>query len=156
MMKRWRSSPSVPRGLPPSIPVAVVLLLLLSALLGVVTLGQMFSSVFGLGGALLSVAIALFGFVVKYVAKVIVAFVVGRLVMARLAPQTQGSAGGKAWALVAGVFVYAIVRAVPVLGWLVSAVVTLCGLGAIFLVFRDIVRPPPASSETEEVTVKVE
>jgi hypothetical protein len=138
------------------VPVAVGLLLLLSALLGVVTLGQMFGSVFGLGGAVLSVAIVLFGFVVKYVAKVIVAFVVGRLVMARLAPQTQSSAGGKAWALVAGVFVYAIMRAVPVLGWLVGILVTLCGLGAIFVVLRDLLRPSAASPSTEEVTVKVE
>ena len=138
------------------VPIAFGLLLLGSALLGVVTLGQMFSSVFGLGGAVLSLAIAIFSFVVKYVAKVVVAFVVGRLLVARAAPQAQAGAGGKAWALVAGAFVYAILRAVPVLGWLVGVLVTLCGLGAILLVIRDRVRPPAAPSPTEEVTVKVE
>jgi hypothetical protein len=77
-------------------------------------------------------------------------------VLARLAPQAQNGSGGKAWALVAGVFVYEIIRAVPILGWLVGVVVTLCGLGAIFLVIRGLVRPPAAPSATEEVAVKVE
>ena len=138
------------------IPIAFGLLLLLAALLGVVTLGQMFSSVFGLGGAVLSLAIALLSFVVKYVAKVVVAFVVGRLVLARLAPQTQSGVGGKAWALGAGVFVYEIVRAIPLLGWVAGAIVTLCGLGAIFLLIRDLVRPPAAPLSTEQVVAKVE
>jgi hypothetical protein len=116
----------------------------------------MFSTVLGLGGAVLSVAIAVFGLFVKYVAKMVVAFVVGRVVVSRLVSQAQSDVGGKAWALVAGVFVYTIIRAVPVLGWLVGVLVTLCGLGAILMVIRDLLRPPAASPSTEEVTVKVE
>jgi hypothetical protein len=139
-----------------AVPIAVGALLLAALLLGAVTLGQMFSSAFGLGGAALSLIIAAFSFVVRYVAKAVVAYVVGRLVMERLAPQTQSGAAGKAWALVAGVLVYEVLRAIPILGWLIGAVVTLCGLGAIFFLFRGIVRPPVASPPTETVDVKVE
>jgi hypothetical protein len=139
-----------------AVPVAVALLLVLSGILGLVTLGQLFGSMFGLGGALLAVAISLVSIVTDYAAKVIVAFVVGQLVLERLAPETQNGSAGKAWALVAGVFAYEIIRAIPILGWLVGVVVTLCGLGALFLVLRGIVQPPAAPSATEEVAVKVE
>ena len=86
----------------------------------------------------------------------VVAYVVGQLVLARAAPQTQSGSGGKYWALVVGALIYEILRAIPVIGWIVGALVTLCGLGAILLFVRGRVRPQAAAPSREEVAVKVE
>jgi hypothetical protein len=54
------------------------------------------------------------------------------------------------------VLIYAVLRAIPFFGWILGALVTLCGLGAVFLVVRGIVRPQAAPLSTEDVAVKVE
>lgn len=70
---------------------------------------------------------------VSYGSKLVIAFLVGRLVLQRLAPQ---SADHKVWPLLAGVALYVLIRSIPLLGWLVGVAATLVGLGAMWLVYR--------------------
>ncbi|MFQ5410129.1 MAG: polymer-forming cytoskeletal protein [Anaerolineales bacterium] len=111
----------------------VILAALVSELL---TFGQLGGRVAMLGGGTIYLSVAGFLFVVALVTKMIVAFVTGRLVLERLAPQTMEGRWGVAVTLVAGVVIYELIRAVPLLGFIVAVLVTLAGLGAIYLSFR--------------------
>jgi hypothetical protein len=111
-----------------------MLVLALGIFFGVVTLGGLARTVFGVGFSSLSLAFTIFLLLVSYGSKLIVAFLAGKLILARLAPQY---AGHRVWPMLLGVVVYVALRSIPILGWLLGVVVTLAGLGAIWLVFRD-------------------
>jgi protein-S-isoprenylcysteine O-methyltransferase Ste14 len=88
-----------------------------------------------------------FSIAVTYVTKVVVSFLGGRLILAGLKPDW---AEGRIWPLVVGVILFVIVTAIPILGWLVNLAVVLLGLGALWLLGRDIYqqrRAAPAEAE---------
>ncbi len=122
--------------------VAALLLLVAGILLGVVTFGGLASVVFGVGFSALGLAFTAFGLLVSYGSKLVVAVLVGQLVVRALAPRF---AANRYWGLAAGVFIYVVLRdlpgvvpaAGPLFGWLLGVAVTLVGLGAIWLAFRE-------------------
>ena len=113
---------------------AALLLLLVWILLSVVTLGGLARSVLGIGGSGLGLALAVLTLLVAYGSKVVIAYLVGRVVVTRVASQ---SADRRGWALVIGVVLYVLARSIPLLGWLVGVIVTLAGFGAMWLVLQD-------------------
>jgi hypothetical protein len=110
------------------------LILVLGILMGVVTLGKLAGVVFGVGFSGLSMTFALFTLCVAYGSKLIVAYLIGRLVFRRLAPQQADNVG---WPFVLGVVAYIFLRSIPVLGWLVGVAATLIGMGAMWLTFYE-------------------
>ncbi len=110
------------------------LVLVLGILTSVVTLGGLAITVFGVGFSGVSLAFALFWLAIAYGAKLVVAYLVGRLVLQRLAPQYTDRA---IWPLLLGVVLYVLVRAIPVLGGFIGLLVTLAGLGAMWMLFRE-------------------
>jgi len=74
---------------------------------------------------------------VAYVTKVVVSFLGGRLILARLKPDW---AEGRIWPLAVGVVLFVVITAIPILGGLVKLVVVLLGLGALWLLGRDVYR----------------
>ncbi len=123
------------------VPVAAILIFLVALLGGLVTLGDLFGDLLGLGAAALGLAITVFLFVVALVTKAIVLFLGGRLILDRLAPQRQTGSRGDFWALASGALIYEILRFIPLLGWLLDVSVTLIGLGAIYFALRERYRP---------------
>ena len=113
---------------------AAVLILAIGILLSVITLGGLASTVFGVGFSGLAIVFAVFSLMVQYGSKAVIAFLGGRWILERLAPQYVEN---KALPLVLGVVLYVILRAVPFFGWLLSVFVTLLGLGAMWLLFRE-------------------
>ena len=120
-------------------------LLILAAILAVIiatiagsllTFGQLGGRIATLGGGTIYLSIVTFLFVVALVTKMVVAFLVGRTVLDRLSPQTMEGRWGIAIALLVGVLIYELIRAIPLLGWLVGILVTIVGLGAIYLTIR--------------------
>jgi hypothetical protein len=111
-----------------------VMILVLGILFGIVTLGGLSQTIFGVGFSTLSLAFTVFTLLVSYGSKLVVAYLVGKLIVKALAPQ---AADNKWWPLVAGVPLYVLFRAIPLLGWLIGIVVTLVGLGAMWLLFRQ-------------------
>jgi hypothetical protein len=67
---------------------------------------------------------------VAYVSKLVVALLVGKAIFESLAPKANAH---KIFPLLLGLVIYLLVRAVPFLGWAVGVVVTLIGLGAIWI-----------------------
>lgn len=110
--------------------IAAIALIGIAILLALLTLGSLNSIVLGLGLSSLGIVMAVFTVLLKFVSKCIVAFLVGSLLMNQLFPNKIQ--GHSIWAMVIGVFLYALIGAIPVIGWIVSLVVTLVGLGAIW------------------------
>lgn len=106
----------------------------LAIFLGVITLGGLARSVLGAGFSTLGLFFTIFSLFVSYGSKLIIAYLAGRMVLEKVSPQ---NAGHKAWPLLLGVFIYVLIRSIPFVGWLVGVVVTLMGIGAIWLVLRE-------------------
>jgi len=98
-----------------------------------------------LGLSSLSLAFTLFLLLVKYASKLVVSFLVGKLLLQKIAPKY---AEYKAWPMVLGVVLYVVLRSVPFVGWLVGVAATLVGLGAMCLLCRErYARPKPEPVE---------
>jgi cytoskeletal protein CcmA (bactofilin family) len=108
-----------------------------TVVLGVITLGGLAGTTAWTGALTMALLGFFFSIAVTYVTKVIVSFLGGRLILARLKPDW---AEGRIWPLVVGVVIFVIITAIPILGWLVKLVVVLLGLGALWLLGRDIYR----------------
>jgi len=124
-----------------AVPGAIIVLIALTFLGGVVTFGQLSGTILGLGATALGFAIATFLFVLTIVTKAVVAFWGGRLLLARLSPQMQPGWQTDFLALVLGALIYEILRAIPLVGWLIAIVVMIVGLGAIYLALRGEKQP---------------
>jgi len=127
------------------VPLAAIALFALALLGGLITFGNLFSVILSVGGAALGLTVTGGLFVLGLVTKVIVGYLVGRLILSRLAPQSLTGRWGDLAALATGGFVYEVLRAVPFgFGWLVGVIVTLIGVGAIYFVVREALRRPAA------------
>lgn len=110
------------------------LILILGILMGVVTLGRLAGVIFGVGFSGLAMTFALFTLCVAYISKLIVAYLIGKLVFRRLAPQP---ADNVVWPFILGVVLYTFLRSIPALGWWVGVAATLIGMGAMWLTFYE-------------------
>jgi cytoskeletal protein CcmA (bactofilin family) len=109
----------------------VAALMLVTGLwLGFVSLWKLAFLFWGLGYSSLVLAFSAFALVVFYGSKVIVADLAGTLILERLAPR---AAKYKLLPLVLGLVLYVLLRSIPALGWVIGVIVTLLGLGAVWL-----------------------
>lgn len=113
---------------------------------GAITLGGLAKTIMTVGFSSLGLTMAIFGLLVSYLSKLVVAYMVGKLILNSIAPKAAESI---AWPLVLGILLYVLLRAIPILGWWIGAFVTLIGLGAIWLVYRD--SQKPLSPEEKEI-----
>jgi len=110
------------------VPLAFVMV---GVLVGFLSLGSLLFVWFGLIGTTLSLAVLLFFFAVFTVSKLIAAYMLGEWLMKVLFKQTEE----KVWLnLLVGVFLFVLIRAIPIVGWLAGLAATLIGTGAFWLV----------------------
>ena len=114
------------------------LVLALGIFFGVITLGGLGRTIFGVGFSSIGLAMAIFVLLVTYGSKLIIAFWGGKWILGKISPQ---AAETKAWPLVVGVVIYVLLRAIPILGWVIGVIITLIGMGAMWLVFQDWRKP---------------
>ncbi len=130
------------------VPLAAIAIFAVALLGGLVTFGHLFSAILGVGGAALGLTVTSALFVLALVTKVIVAYLIGRMILSRLSPQSLTGRWGDLGALAVGGAIYEVLRAIPFgFGWLVGVIVTLIGVGAIYFVVREALRrraAPPA------------
>jgi len=103
-------------------------------ILGVISLGNLVSTSVGVGVVLVSSMMLAFNVSVSYVSKILVGYLVGQLLLARIKPDL---AEGRFWPLLLGVVMFAILWSIPILGTIVNIVVILFGLGALWLLGQD-------------------
>jgi len=117
--------------------VLLIVTIIVAVVLGIITLGGLAGTTAWTGGLTMALLVFFFSIAVTYITKVVVSFLGGRLILARLKPDW---ADGRIWPLVVGVVLFVVITAIPILGWLVNLVVVLLGLGALWLLGRDIYR----------------
>lgn len=121
------------------------LILGVGLLFSLITLGGLSNAIFGIGFSGLAAVLAVFTLLVAYGSKLVASFWIGQLLMRQIAPQAQNP---RLWALLIGVLIYVILRAIPIFGWLIGFLATLIGLGAIWFAFRSYRQPStPAAQE---------
>jgi cytoskeletal protein CcmA (bactofilin family) len=125
-----------------------VLLLFGGIWLGVVTLWALAIVLWGIGYPALILALALLTLTVLYGSKVIVADLVGTLILKKLSP---GALEYRILPQLLGLVLYVVLRAIPVLGWVIEGIVTILGLGAIWLAYRHRRLAPQAVGVDEQV-----
>jgi len=128
--------------------VILIATIIVAVVLGVITLGGLAGTMVWTGILTMALLAFFFSIVVTYVTKVVVSFLGGRLILASLKPDW---AEGRIWPLVVGVVLFIIITAIPILGWLVKLVVVLLGLGALWLLGRDVYRQRRAVPVEAEV-----
>ena len=103
--------------------------LVLAVILGLLTLGGLVALIVVLGLLAEVVLVLAFWISTNYLAQIVVSFLVGLLLVEAVRP---GRGRGRVLPLVVGLILYVILRAIPVLGLIVSLAVVLLGLGALF------------------------
>lgn len=125
----------------------VVCTALAAALLGLLSLGGLTALAVLSGIVALALFVLAFVTVALYVSKVIVAYLGGRMILARVKPKW---AEGRVGPLLAGVFLLVLLGAVPGLGGAVHLLATLLGLGALWLLARDRFRSRKVAARVPE------
>jgi hypothetical protein len=121
----------------------------LAIVFGLVTLGGLIPAIVSVGVLTDAVLVVAFLISIFYLAPVVVSFLGGRMLLGRLQPDR---ATGRVLPLVIGIVLYVILRAIPILGAVVTLVVILLGLGALSIWAwrtgrRGATTPPPVGSE---------
>lgn len=122
----------------------------LGILLWKATLWGLASFVLSFGFTALGLAFIIFLITLVYISKVIVAYLIGDQILRRITGRGQPNMFG---ALFLGAALYMLLRFLPFVGWFIGVVVSLLGLGALWLAQRDSMQPDsqaiqPTSEET--------
>jgi cytoskeletal protein CcmA (bactofilin family) len=112
------------------------LIILVAIILGILTLGGVSNLVTGVGFSLLVIGVTAFSFLVSLGSKIVVAFLLGRLLMERAFPNM---AHRQWWAMGLGVLIYALIASIPILGGIIAVLVTLVGVGSVWFLYRSLV-----------------
>lgn len=130
-------------------PLILALLIALAILGGWLTLGQLVGDIVGVGLVTYVFALGLFIFTAGMITKIVVAYTGGRFLVQRVQPEEPSSGWRAAFGLVLGVIIYVGLRSIPYsVGGIFGLLVTLIGLGALYLAWRGRVHPQPAPAAT--------
>jgi hypothetical protein len=108
----------------------IALVLALGIFLIVLKLNDLGSAVLTLGLPAVGLLLGALNFTIAFVSKLVVIFFLGKILLERVSPKALKH---NFWPLLLGLVIYLLLRAIPWLGWGIGVVVTLIGLGAIWL-----------------------
>jgi hypothetical protein len=111
--------------------IALLLLLGVAFFLFWISLPNLGFLVGSLGAMAVGLAAVIYWFSVYFFSKVIVAFLLGRTIFAK---STGKYAQGRVVPLLVGIVLFALIVSIPYLGWVVSVIATMFGLGALWMV----------------------
>lgn len=139
-----------------AVPIVIALLVPLAILGGWFTFGQLLGDIVGLGIVSLLFAVGVFLFTAGMLTKIIVAYSGGRLLVGSLVSGDVSRGPIAFLALAVGVIIYIALRMLPFgAGWFIGLLVTLIGLGALYLAIRgrstlDVATEPVARGMMQE------
>ena len=113
---------------------AAVVLGFLSYWLFTFSLDVLAVALLGVGGGLLALWLILLTLFAAYGAKLVLSAWIGRAILKRVSSR---AAENRFWPLILGGVIYLLIAQIPYVGLIVSMVATLLGLGAAWLVWRD-------------------
>ena len=115
-------------------PIAAIALVLLALFFGLLTLVDVVGILLGVGFSAWFMALVAFVFILLWVGKMIVAYIIGRWLLEKMHSPV---ADGRFWPLALGAILLAVLDAIPFLGWIIAFVVALVGLGAVWYAWRQ-------------------
>jgi len=134
-------------------PLILGLLIAVAVIGGWLTLGQLVGDIVGVGLVTLAFALGLFIFTAGMITKIVVAYTGGRFLIRRLQPEDAVGGWRAAVGLIVGVIVYIGLRSIPFgVGAIVGVIVTLIGLGALYLAWRGRTDEPATMTTTGAAT----
>ncbi len=110
---------------------ALLLVLGLAFFLFWISLPNLGFLVGSLGTLAVGLASVLYWLSIFFFSKVIIAFLLGKAIFSR---STSKYAQGRVLPLIVGVVLFALIVSIPYLGWVVSVIATMFGLGALWMV----------------------
>ncbi|MEW5870351.1 MAG: hypothetical protein AB1894_13840 [Chloroflexota bacterium] len=119
-----------------------VVVIALAVLFGALTLDSLTGLTLMVGGSAFSALLLSFGLVCSYLSYLVVAYLGGRWILNRFNPALVEK---PYWAVLLGVFILAVLTAIPFLGGLVRFLVVLTGVGAVAILLWERFRPAPAA-----------
>jgi hypothetical protein len=126
------------------LPLLFVVVIALAVLFGIVTLGGLSTAIVFTGIAGEFNLVLIFVLITSWVAKAVIGYLLGKLIFRPPTDQFKDN-----WLpMVVGVLIVAVLRSIPVLGWLVGLAAALFGLGALVLYLRGKwfpAKPAPAA-----------
>ena len=85
-----------------------------------------------------SLAGVVFAVLVNSISKIIVAFLTGYLILYRRGPESGTNRSRQLiYAVLLGLLIFTVLAAIPILGWVVSCLATLLGMGALWMIVRQ-------------------
>ena len=117
-----------------AILVLIIATIVGALIFGVLTLGNISGIIILLGSLSLFALSTGFMLASAHVAQIIVSILGGRLILARVKPEWSEH---KTWPLIVGAVIFAILCAIPILGWLINFMAILLGLGALWVLGKD-------------------
>jgi hypothetical protein len=121
--------------------------------MGIAVAWELALSLWALGFSSLILAFVVFVIFVSYVSKAILAYLGGLLILDRVAPDIRGR---KALALLLGLLLYVLIVAIPTLGPIIGFLVTILGLGAVWVAWLDGRRRKREQETYEKIKVEME
>jgi hypothetical protein len=118
----------------------VSILLVTGLWLGQATLWELAFGFWAVSYSTLLLATVLFTLLVWYGSKILVAYLAGKWILERLAPQV---ANRRIPVLLLGLVLYVLLASLPTIGWVVSILATALGLGAMWTWYLDRRNPVP-------------
>jgi hypothetical protein len=110
-----------------------VLILALALFLFWISLPVLGFFVGALGLSWFGITFSVFWLSIAYFSKIVIAYLVGRLLFKRFIPKYAHS---RVWPFLTGVVLYALLASIPYLGWLVAVITTFFGLGALWMLIN--------------------
>lgn len=108
---------------------------ILSITLGTVTLNDLLWTTLGVGSTAFMVLTVIFKIAASYLSKIVVGYVLGRLIFSRVWPRLTES---RIWPAVIGIVLFVLLTQIPVIGGILNFTGILLGLGALFLLGRQL------------------
>ena len=123
------------------VPLLFIVMIILDIIVGLVTLGGLIGPITGIIMVVEGALVVGFSIISVYITKVAFSYLIGWLILKPTAPAWIEKAMGLIPLLI-GLAIFVVVRSIPILGGLFSFLVTLFGLGAIWLLAWVRIRKP--------------
>ena len=128
-----------------------VLLTLLIIIVSLLTLGSLTGEVIAISSFSFFGLLTLFGMLASLGTKIVVGYLVGRWLLSKTSALTYENYWHHVGALALGVFLYEVLRAIPLAGFVIMLVVVVIGTGAFFVLFKNALRKKSSSASEVEV-----
>lgn len=112
------------------VPLILAVIIALAALFGFLTLGSLTMLAILLGLLLLFALVVAFILIASWLSRIVVSIWLGRLILQRIKPDW---ANHRIWPLLVGLIIVVLLSTIPILGGLVGLLISLWGLGAVWL-----------------------